>query len=104
MRNRYRRIGVAVMILVGFLSMPLYAAEEGAQRTESRRRLEIHPAGAVHRMQDWLATRHVPKQERAAVIAQRKAERETENAAEAIKQEQRRAEKRALFDADKKKR
>ena len=104
MRNMHRVIGMTVLILIGVLSTNLYAAQEETKGMGTRRRLGIHPAGAVHKMEDWLATRRVPKEERQVAMERRRAEREVRYAEEEKERDKRRAEKEAVFDADKKKR
>ena len=102
MQKRARAIGLAVLFSMGVLTTTLCAAEEGATGERHRRDVSIHPVGAVHRMGDWIATRHMPKEQRQTMIAQRRTEREAREAQEKVKRDQRWAEKKAILDADKK--
>ena len=104
MRNRYRAIGMAVLFLLDVLSTLLYAAEEGTKGTGTRRHLEVHPAGAVHRMGDWFATRRTPKEERGVAMERRRAERAVREAEEKKERDKRRAARQVVLDADKKSR
>ena len=104
MRDMERSIGMAVIFSMAILSTTLYAAEGGAEGAGTRRRVSIHPVGTVHRMGDWLATRHMPKEERQAAMEQRRAERQVRHAEEKVKRDQRWEERRAILDADKKQR
>ena len=104
MRNRHQAVGIAVMFLIGMLFTPLYAAQEGTKSGRTRRDVSVHPVGAVHHMGDWIATRHMPKEERRMAIEKRRAERQVRQAEEEKKREQRRMAKKTILDADKKSR
>ena len=91
---------MAIVFTLSALTTSLYAAEEGTKGT-ARRHLEVHPVGAVHKMGDWFATRHVPKEQRHSTMEQRRAERAVQQAEDKVKRDQRWAEKQAIFDADK---
>ena len=101
MRNRHREISMAIVFTLSALTTSLCAAEEGTKGTDARRHLEVHPVGAVHKMGDWFATRHVPKEQRHSAMEQRRTEREVQQAEDKVKRDQRREEKQAIFDADK---
>ena len=104
MQNRARAIGLAVLFSMGVLTTTLCAAEGSTESGHHRRNISIHPAGTVHKMGDWFATRHMPKEQRPAAMEQRGAERAVREAEEKVKRDQRWAQRQVILDADKKSR
>ena len=93
---------MTVLFLMGVFSTTLTAAEGSTESGHHRRNISIHPAGTVHKMGDWFATRHMPKEQRREAMERRREKREVLEAEEKVKRDQRWAEKKTILDADKK--